>query len=389
MWQKKNALIREQLYSDSYLAHHGVMGMKWGIRRYQPYGQGYDPKNVGKYVGDRSAKSYKKALKSLQRDRDNLKAWGARQQHFRDKYQYRANKAETKGKTAKAQKYREKANPFDQDVKEIKVSRDRVESTIQAILEDAGRNGIHVDVKNNEKFVSAMTAGQRALQLLGFAGGGLYRSGAYVDSRKFKTRNMTPNEKADYNRRDPKEEFYREAKRNYFDDLEKGTSPLDYPVTDDIKEEARRLIEKRQGNADAHKKVIDSLKADGYKENEGDSVEKTVKTKDGRKVTIQAASDTYIPDQDKTAKRIEKSIDNLERNAVKAWVDNNASWITESHPDVTKEKLMKGLELSYVGTNGTAMLKPKKGAKELSWMWYPYVEFDTNSGRILQTPYDD
>lgn len=36
---------------SEYIAHHGVQGMHWGVRRYQPYGTGYDAEHKGRFIG--------------------------------------------------------------------------------------------------------------------------------------------------------------------------------------------------------------------------------------------------------------------------------------------------------------------------------------------------
>ena len=54
MAKKKNDLILDLIHDqaeENELYHHGILGMHWGVRRFQPYGQGYDPLHEGKEVG--------------------------------------------------------------------------------------------------------------------------------------------------------------------------------------------------------------------------------------------------------------------------------------------------------------------------------------------------
>lgn len=43
------ARVPDWMLEDDELMHHGILGMHWGIRRFQPYPKGYD--GDGKFVG--------------------------------------------------------------------------------------------------------------------------------------------------------------------------------------------------------------------------------------------------------------------------------------------------------------------------------------------------
>jgi hypothetical protein len=73
-----------EIQGDDYLQHHGILGMKWGVRRYQPYSAGYQGEHAGRYIGRKQKKEAKLLKRSAKGHGWNTSLYSA-QKNYRNK----------------------------------------------------------------------------------------------------------------------------------------------------------------------------------------------------------------------------------------------------------------------------------------------------------------
>ena len=151
-----NSLTMELLHSTienegEYLEHHGIMGMKWGVRRYQNEDGSYTEAGRKRYgIGSekKSKKHYKRMLNDLEEDAATALSGitkAKRVQHIAAK---RLNKAMTKNNNKKIDKY---ARLGYEQAKVENVYREKlsdIESKQWKIIADAVKDKYNVTIKD-------------------------------------------------------------------------------------------------------------------------------------------------------------------------------------------------------------------------------------------------
>ena len=153
-----------QTYKEDSLQHHGILGQKGGIRRYQNPDGSYTAAGRKRYgVGseEKSAKQYQKRLNDLDRGLAYNKKSYSPMAGKENKYLSKSEKAEAKGNSRKAEKYKAKAEKIhskaDKYLKNIQAGEKETKDILNEI-ESKGLYNIHMSetLRNTTKIKDSL-----------------------------------------------------------------------------------------------------------------------------------------------------------------------------------------------------------------------------------------
>lgn len=348
------------------LMHHGVQGMRWGIRRYQPYGVGYDTQKMGKFIGNmkRTSRGYQKALNRLSKDAEYNQAFGQEHDKKQEKYTNQSNeyfKRMQESNSAHAKKkFEKKSMKYAQKALEERNKRDSYnqlvkesDEMVNKIIADAATHNFDITQKMDRKLVDTGNRALRVLSsvLLGPVPGTMatFRS-QEVDSNRYKvTKNTDPS---------------------------RNVGNLTYMITPE------RVIENNYKGADRVAKAVGDRKQ--VMEQARDQKHSGSNNKQG--ADIYSNSNGDAKEESARVNTLKKNMQKINSEAPRYFVEKNYEMLSKI-PELkgkTKSQIANMLDVGAAETSGKITLLPKEDKFDFLEYVFPEVQYEFGKNGVVK-----